>query len=1352
MLHRLFIVLFFALLLHAGAQVPANSDEAAAASLAAYEKGDHSAERIAQLLPQLADPARRNAVRSRLMDPLPVTQLVGLLKHNSLAVRLGALELLEEQAGGDFAFNPWNAPDMAENSGPLARWSDWASKDSGKKNVATNISLLGDDQRRGYLRDLLGQDDDKASRARYMLEADGLRSITFLEDFLAATPALPVGGRMRVRQAQYQIVLAPRLGPGASETARNLAFGSRDQLLSAISATKAAGSMSLPILRDFMNHADPLVRETTIDAILTTGGMDALSLVAPVLETEPDVNVIHGALRRLKDVPGKDSANLAASFLTHPDEDLLVSAIQTCMKLAGGSENSGGYFRKKSSTNVAKSTEAAIIAALSDPRWRVRVAALEYVSARNVSKASNTVLKLLDDPDEFVRFASIKTAAALELKSALPKFKAVFMANEAMIGPVLEGYAALDIKPDGEMMKHLAKASPEARIAAVRAAESHDVLTDLVIRFASDPERDVACAALRFLSADMDRVADKRIASLLVEALRSGLPEKQAAVLDRLTLPESKTLDPKLLQLAGGALENGGKTALDPLYEGFLLPLESATTNHPAAPPAQIPGAQAALLVELVKFTGNDSAPDFQFSAALALARAGQAEGLKTLTRLMPTLSSARRAAIAEGLDEPSSREALPLLQALLRDPVDQIREAAANRALSNDKAPALIQLVLDELSRPDTLLKPHEVYSFQLESIGRSQSCGPVLRSWAFQTLQNEQSSASLKILACISFRNKAPATAVPLLTDLVKASPSAWLRRAAAHSLGSTHPKEWAALVEALAQDTSPYVRETVPAIANRKYKIWTHHFDDANSKQDSSYFSQRSGARSAKSDPMILAALERLASPAEISPVVRFSALFALMAQSKPVDIHAMVQLLGQQPEAEKAPRELAKWFENSANQVGPGLRPLFSVIDTSRISPDELLPLVKRMNPKGSGSKVPVSFAALGSRVADDTAIQQVAATSEVPVKINRSSIPVVYFFKPGCRECVHAREMLAALKKDFPSLLIEEHNMLEADSVVLNQALCERFQVPSLKHNIAPSLFTQSGFLVREEILPQALAALLGKTADTDQNDAWKALGEPQIEAAKEQVAERYQSLTLPVVIGAGLLDGVNPCAFATIIFFLSYLQIARRSKREMLLTGAAFILGVFLAYLAAGLLLYKALATLHERFAGIQNWLNPLFAALALVAALLSFRDALRARRGRMDEMTLQLPSFLKDRIRGVIRTGVRARRFVIAAFFTGVAISFLELACTGQVYAPIVYQIQQGKLDAVAMLVIYNLAFISPLVVIFLLAYGGLRSESLIQFQKKHTFAVKIALGILFLLLGVFILLGNRLLLHGAS
>ncbi|MFD0895226.1 HEAT repeat domain-containing protein [Luteolibacter ambystomatis] len=1337
----------------AAASAP-SPEEAFKAQLAAYTKGDRTTERLAELLPQLADPARRNAVRTAIDDPFPASALAGSLRHASLAVRLGALDLLEEKAGGDFGFNPWAEPASPENEAPLARWGQWSASTAGKpeeaKGDGKSRALLSDDQRRGYLRDLLGQDNDKATRARHMLEADGYESVGFLEEFLKATPALPPGGRAQVRQAQYQIVLAPRFGPGTSEIARNLAFGSRDQVLAAIATVKEAGPLALPILRDFISHDDPLVRETAIDSILAAGGPDAVPLVAPVLEKEPDVNVIHGALRRLKDIPGAPSAKLAASYLHHPDEDLLVSAIQACLKLAGGdsSRSMFGSERGKPSSNDG---ETEIIATLSDPRWRVRVAALEYIGMRHVSKASDAVVKLLDDPDTFVRFAAIKASAALGAKSAAPKLKTALMADESMVGPVLEGYAALKMKPDREMIDHLAKASPEARIAAIRAAETDKDLTPIVLRFAADSDTDVACAALRFLGSDDDRVKQNEISSALVQALRSGQPERRIAVLGRLKLPEAKINDPAVSRLLGIALESQAtKTSLDPLYDGFLKPLGTVTESDlPGVPAANIPAAQAALITELSKIAAEDAAAESTFSAALALARAGHPEGYRALLRLLPGLNTARKAAIAGNISSPSHRDALPLLATLLRDPIEEIRSAAAYAAFSNENAPAFTKLVLDELSRPETPLRPYEVYSYHFESVARSQSCGPPLRVWAGQMLDNRDSSSAAKILACIAMR-EAPGGAVPQkLVDLARGSSDPWVRRAASQTVGWSKPSAWKTLVTQLAADASPFVREVVPAVVNRNHITWLHHFDDVHETRDNRW-SYSSSERPPSPDSETVAALERLSAASEVSASVRFNALFALMVSGKPIDVEAMVQLLRQQPEHANVDRNLADWFEKTASQVGPGLRPLFSVIDTDTIDVEKMAILRKRLNPKGTSEKFPTSFADLSSGAPATTETQQVApAATEPAAKVERKSLPVVFFFKPGCQECAKTREMLKGAQKDFATLVVEEHNILEADAVVLNQALCERFRVPSLKHNIAPSVFTQSGYLITTDIELSNLLGLIAKTANTPQDDAWKVIAQPQIEEAKQQVTQRYQALTVPVVIGAGLLDGVNPCAFATIIFFLSYLQIARRTPREMLLTGAAFILGVFLAYLAAGLLLYRVLATLHERFSGIQTWLNVIFAALALLAAVLSFRDAMRARGGRLDEMTLQLPGFLKDRIRGVIRTGARARRFVIAAFVAGVVVSFLELACTGQVYAPIVYQIQQGQLDAVAMLVLYNLAFIVPLVVIFLLAYGGLRSDALIAFQKKHTFTVKLALAVLFLLLAAFILFGDRLLSH---
>lgn len=143
--------------------------------------------------------------------------------------------------------------------------------------------------------------------------------------------------------------------------------------------------------------------------------------------------------------------------------------------------------------------------------------------------------------------------------------------------------------------------------------------------------------------------------------------------------------------------------------------------------------------------------------------------------------------------------------------------------------------------------------------------------------------------------------------------------------------------------------------------------------------------------------------------------------------------------------------------------------------------------------------------------------------------------------------------------------------------------------------------------------------------------------------------------------------------------------------------------------------------------------------------AIISFRDARLAADGRLGDMTLQLPGFLKDQIRTVIRTGARARNFVIAAFASGLIISLLELACTGQVYLPTIqFVLRGGQRDALGLLLLYNTAFIIPLTAIFILAWAGLRSDALIAFQKRHTALAKVLTGARFLALALFFLFGH--------
>lgn len=232
---------------------------------------------------------------------------------------------------------------------------------------------------------------------------------------------------------------------------------------------------------------------------------------------------------------------------------------------------------------------------------------------------------------------------------------------------------------------------------------------------------------------------------------------------------------------------------------------------------------------------------------------------------------------------------------------------------------------------------------------------------------------------------------------------------------------------------------------------------------------------------------------------------------------------------------------------------------------------------------------------------------------------------------------------------------------------------------------------------------------------------------------------KYRALLiirLLTVVLAGLVEGLNPCAFATLVFFVSYLTISGRQGKEVLSVGAAFTLGVFLAYMLVGIGFYRALDLLGDLLTTLGRWLYGLTAALCLVLAAVSFFDYLKARRGEIGDMALNLPHRLRMRINATIRRTRKSQAFVATAFVTGVVVSFLELACTGQVYLPtIIFVMSVPEFQSQATL--FLLLFIAPLVVVFVLAYYGTGAKQLSNFLQRRASTVKLGMAFLFLGLG---------------
>lgn len=232
--------------------------------------------------------------------------------------------------------------------------------------------------------------------------------------------------------------------------------------------------------------------------------------------------------------------------------------------------------------------------------------------------------------------------------------------------------------------------------------------------------------------------------------------------------------------------------------------------------------------------------------------------------------------------------------------------------------------------------------------------------------------------------------------------------------------------------------------------------------------------------------------------------------------------------------------------------------------------------------------------------------------------------------------------------------------------------------------------------------------------------------------------------TLPTVVLAGIVDGFNPCSFAIMISLAGILALGGRKRRARILGGLAFCVGTFVTYMLMGLGLMQALKAL-EGLRVVHDVVMVLLALSLFALSFLSFRDAARFRKIPVfSVVTLKLPEGVKNMIRTIAMSSWDGPAVVLAGFGCAFLVTLLDALCTGQVYVPVLALISRepGAWRSFALLVIYNLAFVSPLVAVFVLASKTTDAFQMAKWSSRNVIPAKIALGILFAILGAMMLL----------
>ena len=233
-------------------------------------------------------------------------------------------------------------------------------------------------------------------------------------------------------------------------------------------------------------------------------------------------------------------------------------------------------------------------------------------------------------------------------------------------------------------------------------------------------------------------------------------------------------------------------------------------------------------------------------------------------------------------------------------------------------------------------------------------------------------------------------------------------------------------------------------------------------------------------------------------------------------------------------------------------------------------------------------------------------------------------------------------------------------------------------------------------------------------------------------------------ITILTIFLAGLTDGFNPCAFSIVIALAGILAVGGRKRKARVLGGLTFCIGSFLTYMAMGLGLLHVLRKL-EGLRIVYESLMIVLSAVLFVLGFLSIRDAYSYRREKIPSaIKLQLPDFTKSLIRKVAEKCWCGPAVIIGGLGCGFIVTLLDSICTGQIYIPVIALISRnptGALSSLTTLALYNLAFIMPLIAVFVLAAFGASSERMSHWSKRNVFPSKIAMGIVLIVLSVLLL-----------
>ncbi len=219
-------------------------------------------------------------------------------------------------------------------------------------------------------------------------------------------------------------------------------------------------------------------------------------------------------------------------------------------------------------------------------------------------------------------------------------------------------------------------------------------------------------------------------------------------------------------------------------------------------------------------------------------------------------------------------------------------------------------------------------------------------------------------------------------------------------------------------------------------------------------------------------------------------------------------------------------------------------------------------------------------------------------------------------------------------------------------------------------------------------------------------------------------------MTLSVLIGAAIVDSINPCTIAVMVLLIGAVLYSK-GKKEALVSGLIFSAVIFIMYMLFGFGIMKAITAF-----GLSTLFYGVVTVGALLLAIMEFNAYVNYKPGFL---AVEMPMFLRPHVKKATQNATSPAGVAIAA----VLCSLFLIPCSSGPYLVVLGMISQAAtLQTVAYLLLYNLFFVLPMIIITVAIYHGKTTvEQIGDAKEKYIKHIHLFSGVILLILFIIML-----------